>query len=433
MPPPDIEPPPPEPVEPEPEPEPVAEEPPPEPVHQPTVEYTPFETDEHEAPLGDPRDDEPRLVAARSRPPEADDEVHAYAVTRGDTAEHDGFDETDERPVVPLRRAPARAAESPRRRPAPAAPGRRPPSLPRNGGGRHWGRRIFTLIVFAVIVAGLYAANKTFQPFHGDGDGTVAVTIPEGSDAGEIGKILAAAGVVDSARFFELNATISGDRGKLRPGKYTLKRGMKNGDAIAALTGRARGAEGGRDRRRDARRGPVAQGERAGRRQEQEGRGRLRQATASKATLRRIRELGAPKGTKTAEGFLFPATYTLPTGSTANRLVKEQLDAFEENFAKVDMSYAKKKNLTRYDVLIIASMIEREAQLARERPLVSAVIYNRLKEGMPLGIDATIRYSTNNWHRPIRVSPSSTSRVPTTPGSTAVCRRRRSATPVSRR
>ena len=68
------------------------------------------------------------------------------------------------------------------------------------------------------------------------------------------------------------------------------------------------------------------------------------------------------------------------------------------------MRRAKRKNLTRYDVLTIASMIEREAQLARERRLVSAVIYNRLKEGMPLGIDATIRYSTNNWQRPIRQS-----------------------------
>jgi uncharacterized YceG family protein len=68
------------------------------------------------------------------------------------------------------------------------------------------------------------------------------------------------------------------------------------------------------------------------------------------------------------------------------------------------MSYAKKKNLSRYDVLIIASMIEREAQLPRERALVSAVIYNRLKRGMPLGIDATIRYYTNNWKRPIRQS-----------------------------
>ena len=55
-------------------------------------------------------------------------------------------------------------------------------------------------------------------------------------------------------------------------------------------------------------------------------------------------------------------------------------------------------------MLIIASMVEREAQLDKERPLVAAVIYNRLKDGMTLGIDATIRYYENNWARPLRVS-----------------------------
>ena len=68
------------------------------------------------------------------------------------------------------------------------------------------------------------------------------------------------------------------------------------------------------------------------------------------------------------------------------------------------MKTAKKRNLTRYDVLIIASMVEREAQLTRERPLIAAVIHNRLREGIPLGIDATIRYDINNWARPLRVS-----------------------------
>ena len=257
------------------------------------------------------------------------------------------------------------------------------------------------LVVFGVA---LYAANKTFQPFHSEGEGTVAVTIPEGADAGEIGKILAAAGVVDSARFFEINATINGDRGTLRPGKYTLQRDMKNADAIAALQVVPEGPKPietvdvrlleGPSRKENA---PVVD-------DSNKVKGSYAKATASKSTMRRIRELGAPKGTKTAEGFLFPATYTIPEGSTANRLVKEQLDAFEENFKQVDLNNAKKKNLTRYDVIIIASMIEREAQLARERPLVSAVIYNRLKEGMTLGIDATIRYATNNWKRPIRVS-----------------------------
>ncbi len=92
------------------------------------------------------------------------------------------------------------------------------------------------------------------------------------------------------------------------------------------------------------------------------------------------------------------------TGASASDLVERQLDAFRENIAKVDLRAARRRNLTRYDVLIIASMVEREAQLPRERPLIAAVMYNRLKEGIPLGIDATIRYQINNWERPLRVS-----------------------------
>jgi len=57
-----------------------------------------------------------------------------------------------------------------------------------------------------------------------------------------------------------------------------------------------------------------------------------------------------------------------------------------------------------YDVLVIASMIEREAQVPRDRRLISAVIYNRLQKGMPLGIDATLRYRLNNWSKALRES-----------------------------
>jgi UPF0755 protein len=92
------------------------------------------------------------------------------------------------------------------------------------------------------------------------------------------------------------------------------------------------------------------------------------------------------------EGFLFPATYEFTPRTTAAKLVADQLDSFEANWKKVDLADARKKNLTPYDVLIIASMVEKETIVASERPLVAAVIYNRLKAGMPLGIDATIRY-----------------------------------------
>jgi uncharacterized YceG family protein len=95
---------------------------------------------------------------------------------------------------------------------------------------------------------------------------------------------------------------------------------------------------------------------------------------------------------QTIEGFLFPATYEFFRQTTSAELAGEQLDAFCENWAKVDLGYARTKNLTPYDVLIIASMVEKETLSPDERQLVSAVIYNRLHAGMPLGIDATLRY-----------------------------------------
>jgi uncharacterized YceG family protein len=84
--------------------------------------------------------------------------------------------------------------------------------------------------------------------------------------------------------------------------------------------------------------------------------------------------------------------------------VDKQLEAFKENFSKVNLSYAHKKNLTAYDVLIIASMIEREAEVPGDRQLVASVIYNRLHEQMNLAVDATLRFELHNWGKPLKVS-----------------------------
>jgi uncharacterized YceG family protein len=92
------------------------------------------------------------------------------------------------------------------------------------------------------------------------------------------------------------------------------------------------------------------------------------------------------------EGFLFPDTYDFDRKSTAAQLVQNQLGEFTSKWDELNLSYARSKNLTPYDVLTIASMVEGEAQVPSERPLVAAVIYNRLHAHMPLGIDATLRY-----------------------------------------
>ena len=275
-------------------------------IHQPTVEYTPFQTEEHacRGAARRPRDDEPRLVAARNIQREdhdADGEIHAYATkaSHGDTAEHDlEFDtgehhapeETERRAPAPLRSAPNRPPDAPaaRRRPAPNAPrgrGRRsrPPKTPkgpRPGGGAHWGRRIFALLAMVVIVGVLYVANATFQPFHGDGEGNGRGHDPrelrrgggrqaarrEGRD--RLGALLRAQG--DARR----------RPGRPAPGRVHAQEGHDQRRRDQRAHDGAGGPAGGPDGERDAGRRPVAQGERAGRRRLQQGRGQLRASRA---------------------------------------------------------------------------------------------------------------------------------------------------------
>jgi len=112
-------------------------------------------------------------------------------------------------------------------------------------------------------------------------------------------------------------------------------------------------------------------------------------------------QYGAPRSIPSLEGFLFPATYEIYAGDSASVLVQKQLEAFEERFSAQYAADARALHETPYQLLIVASMIEREAEVQRDRPLIAAVIYNRLRAGMPLGIDATIRYALHDYSQPL--------------------------------
>jgi uncharacterized YceG family protein len=295
----------------------------------------------------------------------------------------DGWDEVDE--PAP---APRRARGSARRRPRGSG-----------GGPPRRGRRRALAIVALVLAAALvWFLVSLLQPLKGNGHGRVAVTIPKGAGVDKIGDVLADRGVVSSSFFFSLRAHIAGRGSDLKPGSYILRRDMSYGAAIDAL---AKGPphakvidltipEGRSIREESARLKKAAiplQGDYA--------------AAARRSALLDTRVYAGPRGTRTLEGFLFPATYQVKDGSTMQSLIDKQVTTFKRRFATVDLSYAKRKNLSAYDIITIASMVEREAAVQRERPLVAAVIYNRLKQGIPLGIDATTRYEKNNWDRPL--------------------------------
>jgi peptidoglycan lytic transglycosylase G len=263
------------------------------------------------------------------------------------------------------------------------------------GGGRRWGRFVALAVVLLILGGAAWFANNLFQPFAGDGEGSVRVRVPEGATLGDIAELLEREGVIASASFFELRARLAGRSGDLRPGPYELQQDMPYLDVLDRLE------EGvppnvvmvtvpeGRSRSEVA---PTVR----------RLRGNYVRATRRHPALD-PREYRAPRGA-TLEGFLFPATYELKKGQPVKRLVREQLEAFKRNFDKVDMSYARRKNLTPFDVLTIASLVEREAAVANERPLIASVIYNRLRDGIRLDIDATTRFVTGNWEEPLKVS-----------------------------
>lgn len=111
----------------------------------------------------------------------------------------------------------------------------------------------------------------------------------------------------------------------------------------------------------------------------------------------RGRQLARTGRPTSLEGFLFPATYEITDSTTAQELVDEQVAAYQANESQVDFSYARARNLTRFDVLILASMIEREVQVPAERRIVAGVMYNRLRADMRLDIDATVQFAIGEW------------------------------------
>ncbi|MGD0385765.1 MAG: endolytic transglycosylase MltG [Solirubrobacteraceae bacterium] len=280
-----------------------------------------------------------------------------------------------------------------------SARARRPTARRRHPPARYRRRRVTLLLALVVVAFAAWFAIELFQPFAGPGTGVVTVVIPAGANASQIGDELAARGVVSSSFFFSLRARLDGDGPKLRHGVVTLRHGMSYAAALSVLTTapavtqlEVRIPEG-LTRRQIA---AIAAADRLG--------GSYLIASRPANAGLDPRDYGAPASVHTLEGFLFPATYFSFAHENVAHLVAQQVAAFHQNFDQLSFARATASHLTRYDVLIIASMIEREAQVPSDRPLVAAVIYNRLAAGMTLGIDATLRYALNDYDKPLTAS-----------------------------
>ncbi|HEV8420657.1 MAG TPA: endolytic transglycosylase MltG [Actinomycetota bacterium] len=225
----------------------------------------------------------------------------------------------------------------------------------------------------------------------------VVVTIPQGASGSDVASLLEQEGVIRSTWAFKLMARFRGFSGGFQAGVYTnLATNMSVEDALDALkkgplpkkSVRALLPEG------------LTVGQTAARVQDQLG---IRRADFMSAANSGEWSLPPylPKGTKSLEGFMFPKAYEFEAGVTADAVVKRLLAQFKLEARDLPWSRYKSIGLKRpYDVVTVASMIEREARFPEDRPKIARVIYNRLARGMPLQIDATVQYALGAW-RPL--------------------------------
>lgn len=253
---------------------------------------------------------------------------------------------------------------------------------------------LLSLLAVVLVTGGVALGAAWYlleRPDHSIAAGApVEIAVAKGSSTSAIAETLAAAGVVDNALRFRLEARRAGLDGALKAGAYTLETGMGYEAALAALE------EGPEIVTVDV---VIPEGFTA----RQIAARFAKETGVSEDELRALMTKGAPqfsadypflKGAykDSLEGYLFPATYRVREDANAETIVRLMLDRFARELDALDLSYAASKNLDTHDVVVIASAIEREARLEKERPLVASVIYNRLRTKMRLQLCATVLY-----------------------------------------
>ncbi|HEX7120777.1 MAG TPA: endolytic transglycosylase MltG [Gemmatimonadaceae bacterium] len=260
-------------------------------------------------------------------------------------------------------------------------------------------------------VAGLLALTAAVACGGGDA-GSARVTIPPGATVRAAAESLSAKGIIRAPALFGLYARVTGrDRG-IKAGTYLLERGSSWSAALTALT-EGRGLvytvtipEG----------WTIATIIPTLAREVKVSEESLKVAVAD-SSLRDRLDVTTP----TLEGYLFPETYVFPDGATAREIIGTMVRQFERRWKPEWNARLDSLGMTRHEIVTLASIIEKEARVAEERPVISGVYHNRLKRGMLLQADPTIQYALGRHrarvlYRDLRVdSPYNTYRYPGLP------------------
>ena len=241
------------------------------------------------------------------------------------------------------------------------------------------------LVLIVLLLVFLYLLVSTL---FGGQEEPVTVVVEEGDTLSSVADKLEEAGVIGSSTLFRLEARIEGWDTEIKPGEYQFEPGedsdkiletLSSGDSVSTFTI------------------TIPEGltlQQTAQVVEQEGGIPAEEfEAAAERTDYKYAFLDDP-AVKTTEGFLFPKKYKFERGTDASQIVDRLLEQYSIETRDLDFAKAQSRfNLTQYQLITTASLIEKEAANPEERPLIASVIYNRIRAGMPLQIDATIQYA----------------------------------------
>ncbi|MGI3785390.1 MAG: endolytic transglycosylase MltG [Janthinobacterium lividum] len=255
------------------------------------------------------------------------------------------------------------------------------------------------LLALAVLVVGgflVYDQGKALisglgetPDYTGKGVAPITVTIPTGATLDEIGGVLKQADVIKSVQAWD-NAVSSEERAtSVQPGRYVMRTQMPAIDALRLLINPGES--------RVRAQFTIPEGLRLTRQVDALAKNTKIKKSAYQAALKKPKTLGLPSYAKNRpEGFLFPDTYELTADATATSTLKQMVGQYDAVTDDIGLQAAAKKlGRSPYEVLIVASIIEREVNQDQYRAKVARVLYNRLDKGMPLGLDSTVVYAEN--------------------------------------
>lgn len=243
---------------------------------------------------------------------------------------------------------------------------------------------LLILIILAVaVVAKVYLSYQS-NTKGSAGGAPVTFTVPAGASLTQLGPDLEKQGIITSTTDFHVYLRLHGISTALQKGQYKLRKNMGYSVLVAALSA-----------------GPTQTFEKVTipegltvteTAQRVGGSTHITQADfqAAATVATAVPRILQP-GVTSLEGFLYPQTYFVSPQESAAQLVQEMVAQFATETASANFAAAP-GGVTPYQVVIIASLIQNEAKVPDDGPKIASVIYNRLKAGTPLGIDATVYY-----------------------------------------